>query len=70
MTEVSDEELVTVVKPADEKDVIYISEAGPLPFVEGRAHGGPLSAARKLAAARPGWLIEPVPRLRSIRRRA
>ena len=53
------EELVTLAKPADEKDVTYFSEVGPLRFIEGKAHGVPLSVAGKLAAGRPGWTIEP-----------
>jgi len=66
MTEGSDEELVTVVKPgfaSDEKDTLYYSEVGPLRFLEGRAYGVPLPAARKVAAGRPGWTIEPAPKL-------
>ncbi len=55
----SGEELVTVCKPGDEKDVTYLSEVGPIRFVEGKAYGVPLSVARKLAGGRPGWTIEP-----------
>ena len=58
------EELVTIARPADVKDTTYYSEAGPLRFLEGRAHGVPLSVARKVAAGRPGWTIEPAPRPR------
>jgi hypothetical protein len=53
------EELVTVAGPADQRDVTYVSEAGPIRFLEGRAYGVPLSVARKLAEGRPGWTIEP-----------
>jgi hypothetical protein len=62
-TETVDEELVTVAKPGEEKDVTYLSEAGPIRFSEGKAYGVSLSVARKLADGRPGWTIEPVPRL-------
>ncbi len=60
----TNEELVTLAKPADEKDTIYLSAVGPLRFVEGKAHRVPLSVARKLADGRPGWTIEPAPRLK------
>ncbi len=60
----AEEELVALVGPADQKDVTYLTEAGPIRFVEGRARV-PLSVARKLARApRPGWLIEPRPLLK------
>jgi hypothetical protein len=64
------EEFVSVVKPADENDVTYFSGAGSVRFLEGRARGVPLSVARKLTEGRPGWLIEPAPTLRRMRRRA
>ena len=53
------EALVTVAKPGDEKDVTYLSEVGEVRFVEGKAHGVPLSVARKLANGRVGWVVEP-----------
>ncbi len=52
------EELVTVCKPGGEKDVTYVSAAGPIRFLEGKARV-PLSVARQLAAGRSGWTIEP-----------
>ena len=51
------EELVTLAKPGGEKDVTLFTAAGPIRFVEDRAHGVPLSVARGLAG--PGWSIEP-----------
>jgi hypothetical protein len=65
----TEKELVTIAKPgfaSDEKDTTYYSEVGPLRFLEGRAYGVPLSAARKVVAGRPGWTIEPTPKLRRI----
>ncbi len=49
--------LVTVVKPGGEKDITLLTEAGPIRFLEGRAHGVPLPVALKLVS--PGWAIEP-----------
>ncbi len=55
-----EEELVTLAGPADQKDVTYLTGAGPLRFLEGRStHGVPLRVARELAA-RPGWWLEPL----------
>ncbi len=51
------EERVTLVKPGAEKDVTYLTTAGAIRFVEGRAHDVPLAVARELAG--PGWSIEP-----------
>ncbi len=54
-----EEELVTLAGPADQKDVTYLTGAGPLRFLEGRStHGVPLRIARELAG--PGWQIEPL----------
>ena len=53
--------LVTLARPGPEKDVTYLSPAGPIRFLEGRADGVPLSAALELAG--PGWAIEPRPAL-------
>ncbi len=50
------EELVTLAKPGVEKDVTYLTMAGAIRFVEGRARV-PLSVAEELAG--PGWSIEP-----------
>ncbi len=61
----SNEELVTVAGPADHKDVVYFSEAGPIRFVEGKAHWVPLSVAEKIAN-RPGWVIESAPKRRKV----
>jgi hypothetical protein len=63
-TTATEEELVTIAKPADAKDATYLSEVGPLRFLEGRTYSVPLSVARKVAAGRPGWTIEPAPKLR------
>ncbi len=57
----AEEELVTLVGPADQKDVTYLTGAGPIRLIDGKAHGVPLSVARKLAEGRRGWLIEHVP---------
>lgn len=51
------EEFVTLAKPGGEKDVTLFAAAGPIRFLEGRAHGVPLSVALELAG--PGWSIEP-----------
>ncbi len=51
------EELVTLAKPGGERDVTLFTAHGPVRFLEGRAHGVPLSVARELAG--PGWTIEP-----------
>jgi hypothetical protein len=53
------EELVNLLKPGPERDVTYLSAAGEIRFVEGRAEGVPLSVARELAG--PSWSIEPRP---------
>ena len=53
-----EDELVTVAKPG-ETDVTYLSEVGEVRFVGGKAHGVPLSVARKLVQGRAGWVIEP-----------
>ncbi len=54
-----EEELVTLVKPGTEKDVVFLCSAGALRFVEGRSvRGVPLRVARELAA-QPGWWLEP-----------
>ena len=50
------EELVTLCRPGNEKDVTYLGAAGAVRFVEGRA-SVPLSVAREMAG--PGWSIEP-----------
>jgi hypothetical protein len=55
------EELVNLLKPGPERDIIYLSAVGEVRFVEGRAEGVPLSVARELAG--PGWSIEPRPTL-------
>ncbi len=50
------EELVTLARPGGEKDVTLLTAHGPVRFLEGRAHGVPLSVARELAGV--GWSIE------------
>ncbi len=55
------EELVTLAKPGGEKEVTLFTASGPIRFIEGRAHGVPLSVARELAG--PGWSIEPLVKL-------
>lgn len=60
-------ETVTLVKPGGEKDVTYLSAAGPIRFLEGRAEGVPLPVARELAG--PGWSIEPRPTLKETDRK-
>ncbi len=49
--------LVTLAKPGGERDVTLLTAAGPIRFLEGRAHNVPLPVARELAG--PGWSIEP-----------
>ncbi len=53
------EELVNLLKPGTERDIIYLSAVGEIRFVEGRAEGVPLSVARELAG--PSWSIESRP---------
>jgi hypothetical protein len=50
------EELVTLAKPGEQRDVTLVTAAGPIRFLEGRAHDVPLSVARELAG--PGWVLE------------
>ncbi len=54
----SGEELVTLARPGGERDATVFTAAGPIRFLEGRAHNVPLSVARELAE--PGWSIEPL----------
>ena len=51
------EELVVLVRPGPERDIVLFTEAGPIRFFESRARV-PLSVAEELAR-RPGWTIEP-----------
>ena len=51
------EELVVVVRPGPERDIVFVTKHGPVRFFEGRARV-PLSVAEELAR-RPGWTIEP-----------
>ncbi|MDP9486064.1 MAG: hypothetical protein M3Q49_09825 [Actinomycetota bacterium] len=57
------EPLVSLAKPGEERDVILVTAAGPIRFLEGRAHDVPLSVARELAG--PGWTIEPLVKLKA-----
>jgi len=59
------EEPVTLARPGGERDVILLSEFGPIRFLEGRAHGVPLRVALRLAG--PGWAVEPPARLEQTR---
>ncbi len=56
------EELVTLAKPGEERDITLLTAAGPIRFLEGRARV-PLSVARELAG--PGWTIEPLVKLKA-----
>ena len=51
------EELVVLLRPGGEKDIVLLTQHGPIRFIEGRALL-PLSVAEELAR-RPGWSIEP-----------
>ena len=51
------EELVVLLRPGGEKDIVLLTQHGPIRFIEGRALL-PLSLARELAR-RPGWCVEP-----------
>ncbi len=55
------EELVTVLRPGNENDVTYLSPAGGVRFVEGRAHDVPFAVARAIVG--PGWIIKPQTKL-------
>ncbi len=57
------EPLVSLAKPGGERDVTLFTAHGPVRFLEGRAHGVPLSVARELAG--PGWTIEPLVKLKA-----
>ena len=47
----------TVVKPGPERDIVLLTEFGPVRFLEGRARL-PLSVAEELVR-QPGWYLEP-----------
>ncbi len=57
MNDDTTEELVTVLRPGNEHDVTYLSPAGAVRFLEGRAHNVPLEVARAMVG--PGWIIKP-----------
>ncbi len=50
------DEFVTLVSPADHKDVTYLTEDGPIRVMEGCARV-PESVAKK--HLRPGWHLRP-----------
>ena len=51
------EQLVTLAKPGPERDIVLLTQHGPIRFIEGRARV-PLSVAEELSR-RPGWALEP-----------
>ncbi len=62
MEDLTGAELVTLVRPGAETDIVYLSAFGPVSFREGRAIV-PLAIAREMAG--PGWSIEPQVKLRT-----
>lgn len=50
------DEYVTIVSPADHKDVTYLTEDGPIRLHEGRARVPAWLAAKLL---KPGWHTRP-----------
>ena len=50
------DEIVTVVKPGSETDVVMLTQEGPVRFLSGRSR---VSARLTKQLVGPGWSIEP-----------